>query len=149
MHKTVGQTLRKVGGSSLYSCRQFSPAPYPIPKSNPTLSLPHSSSSSALFNGFSKGVFYTSVEVPRNYFYCDTEDFKEMLNDFKKDNKKMYPYVMEAMVARVTEHWKDDEKLMEELGVREKTFSGLWHRMEKSQISYGGYKARACGFLSS
>ncbi|KAI3863828.1 hypothetical protein MKW98_031420, partial [Papaver atlanticum] len=106
------RTLYKIGGSSsLYLGRQHFPPASPIPKPNPSLSLPHSSSSSALFNR----VFNLPTHVPRSYFYCDTKDFKEMINDYKNGNKKMYPYIMEAHVARLSEHREDDSKLMKEL----------------------------------
>ncbi|KAI3864199.1 hypothetical protein MKX03_010827 [Papaver bracteatum] len=107
------RTLHKIGGgsSSLYSCRQHFPPVDPIPKSNRSLSLPRSSSSSTIFNR----IFYRSTEVSGSYFYCDTEDFREMINDYNNGNKKMYSYIMEAQVARLSEHRKDDIKLMKEL----------------------------------
>ncbi|KAI3932164.1 hypothetical protein MKW92_000300 [Papaver armeniacum] len=107
------RTLHKIGGSSssLYSCRQHFPPVDPVPRSNPSLVLPHSSSSSALFNR----VFYLPTHVPISYFYCDTEDFKEMINDYKNGNKKMYSYIMEAQLARRSEHKEEDSKLIREL----------------------------------
>ncbi|KAI3942921.1 hypothetical protein MKW92_046067 [Papaver armeniacum] len=113
------RTLQKTGASSsLYSCRQHSPSANPIPKPNPSLSLPHSSSSSALFNRVPYNrVFVSKTHVHPYYFYCDTEDFKEMLIEYKSGNRKMYPYIFEALTARHSEHGEDDKKLMKELGV--------------------------------
>ncbi|KAI3948547.1 hypothetical protein MKW92_018116 [Papaver armeniacum] len=116
------RTLQKTGASSsLYSCRQHSPSANPIPKPNPSLSLPHSSSSSALFNRVPYNrVFVSKIHVHPYYFYCDMEDFKEMLIEYKSGNRKMYPYIFEALTARHSEHGEDDKKLMKELGVLSK-----------------------------
>ncbi|KAI3890449.1 hypothetical protein MKX03_024991 [Papaver bracteatum] len=114
------RALRKFGGSaSVYS--PHSPSANPIPKPNPSLSPTHSSSSSLLLNRVRLSrVYRTEQYVHPYYFYCDVEDFKEMLNEYKSGNRKMYPYIIEALTARHSEHGEDDEKLMKELGVLSK-----------------------------
>ncbi|XP_026442712.1 uncharacterized protein LOC113342365 isoform X3 [Papaver somniferum] len=111
------RALRKFGGSaSVYS--PHSPSANPIPKPNPSLSPTHSSSSSVLLNRVRHSrVYRTEQYVHPNYFYCDMEDFKEMLIGYKSGNRKMYPYIFEALTARFSEHAQEDKKLMNELGV--------------------------------
>ncbi|KAI3948548.1 hypothetical protein MKW92_018117 [Papaver armeniacum] len=111
------RALRKFGGSaSVYS--PHSPSANPIPKPNPSLSPTHSSSSSLLLNRVRHSrVYRTEQYVHPYYFYCDMEDFKEMLIEYKSGNRKMYPYIIEALTARHSEHGEDDKKLMKELGV--------------------------------
>ncbi|KAI3913928.1 hypothetical protein MKW92_029184 [Papaver armeniacum] len=114
------RALRKFGGSAcVYS--PHSPSANPIPKPNPSLSPTHSSSSSLLLNRVRHSrVYRTEQYVHPYYFYCDTEDFKEMLIEYKSGNRKMYPYIFEALTARHSEHGEDDKKLMKELGVLSK-----------------------------
>ncbi|KAI3900496.1 hypothetical protein MKW92_035213 [Papaver armeniacum] len=111
------RALRKFGGSAcVYS--PHSPSANPIPKPNPSLSPTHSSSSSLLLNRVRHSrVYRTEQYVHPYYFYCDMEDFKEMLIEYKSGNRKMYPYIFEALTARHSEHGEDDKKLMKELGV--------------------------------
>ncbi|KAI3913927.1 hypothetical protein MKW92_029183 [Papaver armeniacum] len=40
-----------------------------------------------------------------------------MLMEYKSGNRKMYPYIIEALTARHSEHGEDDKKLMKGLGV--------------------------------
>ncbi|KAI3948546.1 hypothetical protein MKW92_018115 [Papaver armeniacum] len=43
-----------------------------------------------------------------------------MLIEYKSGNRKMYPYIIEALTARHSEHGEDDKQLMKELGVLSK-----------------------------
>ncbi|XP_026445080.1 uncharacterized protein LOC113345532 [Papaver somniferum] len=111
------RALRKFGGSApVYS--PHSPSANPISKPNPSLSPTHSSSSSVLLNRVRDSrVYRTEQYVHPHYFYCDMEDFKELLIGYKSGNRKMYPYIVVASTARHSEHGEDDKKLMKELGV--------------------------------
>ncbi|MCL7021760.1 hypothetical protein MKW94_026656 [Papaver nudicaule] len=114
MQRAMRQTL--LGGSSVYS---YLPARYPmIPRPNPSISvyLHPPPSSSAAAEQFSR-VYIGAAEEPYNsYFYCNTEEFKRMLIEYKKD-AKTYPSVMAARRARLGRHWEEDDRLMEKLKV--------------------------------
>ncbi|RZC89755.1 hypothetical protein C5167_035750 [Papaver somniferum] len=111
------RALRKFGGSTpVYS--PHSPSANPISKPNPSLSPTHSSSSSVQLNRVRHSrVYRTEQYVHPSYFYCDMEDFKELLIGYKSGNRKMYPYIIAALNAKYSEHGEDDKKLMKELGV--------------------------------